>query len=99
VDTHPHNDYLKVAIELGLLGVLAYGAWLLSLMRHAWRAHRCAQNTDIGWRALGLLAVVIAGAAVSVVSNYLGNTAVQWYLWTLVALVPREGQWPTDADG
>lgn len=93
VETHPHNDYLKAAIELGLVGLLAYGVWLLSLVRHAWRAYRGAEHSAIAWRALGLLAVAVAAAVVSVVHNYIGNTAVQWYLWAVVALVPREGRW------
>ncbi len=90
VDTPPHNDYLKVGIELGWVGWLAYGAWLLALLRHAWRAFRHAQEQSLAWRALALLAVVIAGLIMSLADNYLGYTAVQWYLWTLVALVPAD---------
>jgi O-antigen ligase len=89
----PHNDYLKVAIEMGVLGLVAYGAWLLALLRHAWRAYRRATVRAISWRALGLLGVVFAGIAMSVADNYLGYTSVQWYLWALVALVPPDGHW------
>jgi O-antigen ligase len=93
VEAPPHNDYLKVTIEMGVLGLLAYGTWLLALGRHAWQAYRHARQPAIAWRALGLLAVVLAGASMSVTDNYLGYTAVQWYLWAWVALVPPNGQW------
>lgn len=98
VETHPHNDYLKMMIELGIVGLLAYGFWLLSIVEHAWRAHRralqaSAEHQDIAWRSLALFSVIIAAAVVSVVHSYVGNTAVQWYLWAVVALVPRGGTW------
>jgi len=93
VDAPPHNDYLKALIETGSLGLVAYGVWLFALLRHAWRAYRAAQDRIISWRALGLLAVVLAGMVMSLADNYQGYTAVQWYLWALVALVPRFGRW------
>jgi O-antigen ligase len=94
VDAPPHNDYLKTVIEMGLLGFLTYLTWLLSLVWHAWCAYRRAKLPAITWRALALLAIAIAGAVMSLTDNYLGYTAVQWYLWALVALVPSSGHWP-----
>jgi O-antigen ligase len=99
VETHPHNDYLKVAVEVGLFGMVTYGAWLLAALRHAWRAYRRADDPGISWRALGLLAVIVAGLVMGVVVHYLGITAVQWYLWALVALVPAGGRWLPAAGG
>lgn len=99
VDVPPHNDYLKVGIELGWLGWLAYGAWLVALAGHAWWAYRRAQEQTIAWRGLALLAVVLAGVVMSLSDNYLGYTAVQWYFWALVALVPADGQWPSRSLG
>jgi O-antigen ligase len=94
VETHPHNDYLKVGLEQGVLGLLTYAAWLVSLLAHAWRSYRGALDPAIAWRALSLLGVVVAGLVISMAGNYLGNTAVQWYFWALVALVPPGGRWP-----
>lgn len=89
----PHNDYLKVILEMGVVGLAAYGVWLLALLRHAWRAYRRAADRAIAWRGLGLMAVVFAGMAMSIADNYLGYTSVQWYLWAFVALVPLDGRW------
>lgn len=93
VDSPPHNDYIKVLIETGLLGLVGYALWLLAGLRHAWLAHRGAHESTVAWRALALLAVVVAGMVMGLVDNYLGYTAVQWYFWALLALVPRRGQW------
>ena len=89
----PHNDYLKAAIEMGLVGLLAYLSWLLALVRHAWRAYRDAESPALAWRAVALLAVAVSAVVMSASDNYLGYTAVQWYLWALVALVPVAGRW------
>jgi O-antigen ligase len=94
VDSPPHNDYLKVVIEMGVLGLVSYAVWLLALIRHAWRAYRAAQDRTIAWRALSLLAVVLASMVISLADNNQGYAAVQWYLWALVALVPAQGRWP-----
>lgn len=102
VESPPHNDYLKVLIETGVVGLVAYGLWLVTLLRHAWRAYRRAEARPIAWRALSLLAVVLAGMVMSLADNYLGYTSVQWYLWAVVALVPAAGCWclslPPSAD-
>ena len=94
VTSPPHDDYLKVAIEMGALGLLTYGAWLLATLRHAWRAYRRAELRSVAWRGLALLAIVVAGMVMSISDNYLSYTAVQWYFWALVALVPVDGRWP-----
>jgi len=94
VTSPPHNDYLKVAIEMGALGLLAYGTWLACTVGYLWRAYRRATERAIVWRALALLAVTLAGMVMSVSDNYLSYTAVQWYFWALIALVPHHGQWP-----
>jgi putative inorganic carbon (HCO3(-)) transporter len=88
VDSPPHNDYLKALIETGLLGLVAHLLTLALLVRHGWRAYRHAASPAIRWRGLALLAVAMAGVAISVVDNYLEATAAQWYIWALVALVP-----------
>jgi len=94
VATQPHNDYLKIGIELGVLGMLTYLGWSLVTLRHAWRAYRQAPEAMVSWRALGLFAVVLAGMVMSLSDNYLSYTAVQWYLWAVIALVPANGVWP-----
>ena len=54
---HAHNDYLEIALELGLLGVLitiAFFLWWLARSRHAWR-------TDTAGAALARTGSIIIG--------------------------------------
>jgi O-antigen ligase len=104
VNSPPHNDYLKVGIELGILGLATYGLWVVAMLRHNWRAYRRAsgeypraESRSISWRALSMLAIVVAGVVMSMTDNHLGHTAVQWYLWALLALVPPDGRWESQA--
>jgi O-antigen ligase len=85
----PHNDYLKVLIETGILGALAWAGWQLHWLLAA--ARRAMTNPY----ALALAAVVVGGLVVSLTDNYVQYTSVQWYVWALAALAfvdsPRDG--------
>ncbi|MFZ1630018.1 MAG: O-antigen ligase family protein, partial [Anaerolineae bacterium] len=76
----PHNDYLKVLIETGPLGALAWAGWQLRWLGAA--ARRAATNPY----ALALAAVVVGGLVVSLTDNFVQYTSVQWYVWVLAAL-------------
>jgi len=76
----PHNDYLKVLIETGLLGALTWAGWQLRWLLAA--ARRASANPY----ALALVAVVAGGLVVSLTDNYVQYTSVQWYVWVLAAL-------------
>ncbi|MGH2352977.1 MAG: O-antigen ligase family protein, partial [Chloroflexota bacterium] len=52
---HAHNHYLTIAAEAGLLGFLAYVAFLVVAFRSAWRARRYAQLMgDPLWMAVAV---------------------------------------------
>jgi len=76
----PHNDYLKVLIETGILGALTWAGWQLRWLLAA--ARRAMTNPY----ALALAAVVVGGLVVSLTDNYVQYTSVQWYVWALAAL-------------
>ena len=76
----PHNDYLKVLIETGPLGALAWAGWQLRWLGAA--ARRAATNPY----ALALASVVVGGLVVSLTDNFVQYTSVQWYVWVLAAL-------------
>lgn len=85
----PHNDYLKVLIETGLLGALTWAGWQLRWLLAA--ARRAMTNPY----ALALVATVAGGLVVSLTDNYVQYTSVQWYVWVLAALAFVD----VDADG
>jgi O-antigen ligase len=77
----PHNDFLRVYVETGLMGLAAYGALLGAMGWVAWRAARRAP-TRLG-RAMGVAATgcVAAFLWLSVSSNLISQVVVLWYLW------------------
>jgi O-antigen ligase len=56
-----HNYYLQIAAETGVFGLLAFVAFLASVVRSAWAASRTLPN-DLSVLALSVLAAVVARA-------------------------------------
>jgi O-antigen ligase len=61
-----HNDYLRIALELGAIGLALYTAFFTRLLAGAWR------------HSPHLFAWVLRFAAVSVSDNMLPHTPVRW---------------------
>ena len=64
--THAHNLYLQVGLDLGLPGLVAYLAVLLSGLALAWQAWRRLRRPDMGW--LGALATGLLGSQIALLS-------------------------------
>ena len=45
-----HNGFLLVGAETGVLGLVAFVCFLVSVMTQAWRATRIGSNDILGWR-------------------------------------------------
>jgi O-antigen ligase len=78
-----HNDYLRLAIEMGAIGLILYlalySAWLklaISKMKNENKAY-----------ILGSMALVVAIIFTSFSDNVLRNAPVQWMLWSVMGLV------------
>ena len=56
-----HNGFLFVALKAGLAGLLAYGAWILCLVRDGWRASKLgsAEAQLVGALVVGLALVLV----------------------------------------
>ncbi len=76
----PHNDYLKVLIETGWLGALAWAGWQISWLS---AAARRARHDPF---ALALLSIVASGLIVSLSDNYVQYVSVQWFVWVVAAM-------------
>jgi O-antigen ligase len=83
----PHNDYLRNAIETGVIGIglfILLQLALFSLGRHAYQQ----QNKDlIRVMGLALMGITIGGVVISVSDNYFSYVSVQWYNWTIIGLI------------
>ncbi|MBU2025247.1 MAG: O-antigen ligase family protein [Patescibacteria group bacterium] len=84
---HTHNDYLRSAIELGIIGFSAYSfllCWALVKLLQAYKRIKLPVNKLM---ALTVLALFLSVILFSASDNVLKGTAAMWILWALVALV------------
>ncbi len=82
--SEPHNDYLRLALNTGVLGLVAYlnliAILLISLLRQFFKQ----KNAKLKMFNLFLLAFGVALYLMSFGDNILNDTSLQWSFWTLV---------------
>lgn len=83
----PHNDYMRVMVDMGIIGLICYLAIWLNLARGAIRAYRMIDEKYIKVLALVLLAVVVNYLVSSATENLFRQAIMQTYLWTLAGIV------------
>ena len=85
--TEPHNDYIKIILELGLLGLLAYLFLILSLLYNLWQGFRLESSPR--WRLLFLFMLIFSFTlyAASIGDNILKDSALQWGFWVLIGVL------------
>lgn len=79
-----HNDYLKIFVENGLAGLLAYLWLIVSLIIYLFKIFKKALTND-KVLALGILVISLSLFAASLFDNILRTTALQWNFWMLIA--------------
>ncbi len=81
--SEPHNDYIKILLETGAIGLAAYLALILNLLIHLARGFI---NEQWPRRKLLFLFILIFAAALYVFSagdNILKDSSLQWSFWAL----------------
>jgi O-Antigen ligase len=85
VEKEPHNDFIRVFVETGAIGLAAY-LWLVTTL---WRTgKRAIANTREGLFhgvAVGFFGCVVAFLLLSLVSNVITQLAILWYFATFAA--------------
>jgi O-antigen ligase len=84
----PHNDYLRVVVEGGLLALAAYIWLIFALVRVGLRAAR-ERKTLRGppkAAAVGFVACLSALLLLSVVSNVISQVVLIWYVAVITAM-------------
>jgi len=79
-----HNDYLRFGLELGIIGLVLYGMFLLSLLWRSVQYYRVEQKEKgLSHISLHLMAFLSAFIAVSITDNMLHHTPVMWlmFIW------------------
>src|SRR5690606_31656759 len=82
-----HNDYLRLAIETGLLGILSYVILILSILIKiiSLLIYNKKNQPDMYLWIIGLFGLAIGFFAMSISDNILRNTAMQWAFWAYMA--------------
>jgi len=79
-----HNDYLKIFVENGILGLITYFWLIISLLFYLFKIFRKTINQD-KILTLGILVICLSLFAASFFDNIFRETALQWNLWILLA--------------
>lgn len=83
-DLNAHNDYLRLAVEIGFLGLFAYLLIYVSLFKNAIKKFILAKYDSYNKKiSLSLIAILCAFLVMSVSDNMLQHTAVMWAFWTV----------------
>jgi O-antigen ligase len=91
----PHNDFVRVYVELGLIGLAVYGWWLLRLgqiARNAMTGAFFGLNRGI---ALAFAGTFAAFLLVSMNSNVISQLVLLWYLVAVAVLAATAQDEPT----
>ncbi len=91
----PHNDYLKILLENGILGIMAYLFLIISLFITLIKGY--FQSKEFFTKNLFLLFIGISLGLylMSFADNILRNTALQWSFWILLGALFAIYQKPT----
>lgn len=80
----PHNDYLKIFIENGLIGVLSYILLILALWYNLIKKYFSSQDSDQKDLYLILFGLSVAIFTMSFADNVIRNTVLQWTFWAML---------------
>jgi len=83
----PHNDFLRVLIEMGIIGLLVYLYFYYTIGMWIWRTYKKTSPEKYKNLALALFAIFIAFVAGSFVGNFITSTIFQYYFWSALGLL------------
>ncbi len=96
----PHNDFLRIFVETGVVGLFGYLWFMNSLVRGAREALRATRTARAFDRAVvvAFAGCITAFVTLSIAANVVSQVAVVWYLAAFAccanALVPRSALTP-----
>lgn len=82
---YTHNDFLRIAVEIGVPGLLAYWLLISLTLMLLYQSYRSASNhTWLKDYKLFVLALFVAIVSFSQTNNTLRETVTQWTTWGLI---------------
>jgi O-antigen ligase len=83
---YAHNDYLKIVIELGFLGLLLYLNLIYQTLKNILRKFIKSKDKRYLITFIGIIIIYL----ISLVDNIMLSTGLQWVLWTYIAYLLAE---------
>lgn len=80
----PHNDFLRIALDTGLVGLILYVLLIISLLWQLIRNYFRTTAPRLKMLNLFILAFALALYGASTADNILNDTALQWSFWALL---------------
>ncbi len=81
-----HNDYLRLLVEVGIVGLLAYLWMAVQFLSKTWRDYRRTQSNTAKSFHVGLLALTLGFLVRQSADNTLRNTSTMMFFWIFLAL-------------
>lgn len=91
--TEAHNDYLRLAIETGIIGVGIYLLLLVLTVRALIRAYCALAGSERQLMVIGMLGFLAGFVVMSFFDNLLQGTPVMWAMWASLAAVLNLPMW------
>jgi O-antigen ligase len=79
--TYAHNDYFRLLIELGIIGLLLYLNLIIQTLRSIYKKFLQSKNYKYLISFVGILIIFL----ISSVDNMLDTTSLLWIMWVYIA--------------
>jgi putative inorganic carbon (HCO3(-)) transporter len=90
-----HNDYVRLYVETGIVGLLAYLWLFVTLYREAIRTYRRAPPGVGRGLAVALLATLTGIVILSMAANVISQLVILWYFAAIIVLALVAAQLPS----
>jgi len=80
----PHNDYLKILLENGIIGLVSYFTLIASILLKLYYSFKKSKMPKFKSMIIVMMALTMAFYTMSFGDNIIRNTALQWIYWMLL---------------
>jgi len=80
----PHNDYIRLALDGGAIGVLLYLILIITLFHELIKFYRREDRARLKMLNVFVLAFAVSLYAMSLGDNVLNDTTLEWHFWALL---------------
>jgi O-antigen ligase len=98
---HAHNSFLQVWVDSGLIGLTAFLAFFVVLLRTGWQAYRLLPPTVEPLRsfALGAWLSIIGFLVGGLTQHNFGDAEVVIVMWAMAGFLAKMSAWATEGKG